>query len=73
MVLVAGNHRSGETRRLLDEIGLSAQRVVIEISEQYPLDDFSHIGEATRYYRNMGFEIAIDDLAVVDRTNSRLI
>lgn len=62
MVLLAKEHRAGETRRILDKIGLSAQRVVIEISEHYPLEDYRLIREATHYYRDMGFEIAIDDL-----------
>ena len=62
MALLASNHRSGVTRRMLAGVGLPAERVVIEVSEHYPLDDYKLIREATHYYRKMGFEIAIDDL-----------
>ena len=62
MSLLDEQHRDGIARRILDETGLPPSRIVIELSEQYPLDDYELIRNATLHYREMGFEIAIDDL-----------
>lgn len=35
---------------------------MIELTEQYPIDDYVLMREATEHYRDMGFSIAIDDL-----------
>lgn len=50
------------TREILERFGLSPDRIVIELSEQYPLDDYQLIRQATCHFREMGLEIAIDDL-----------
>lgn len=55
-------HRSGLTLEYLREIGLRPEHVVIELTEQYPMTDFSVVSNALDHYRAMGFEIAIDDL-----------
>jgi len=60
--LLEPQHRSGLTLEFLHEIGLSPENVVIEITEQYPLTDFNFMDNALEHYREMGFEIAIDDL-----------
>ncbi|PKM45672.1 MAG: hypothetical protein CVV05_05270 [Gammaproteobacteria bacterium HGW-Gammaproteobacteria-1] len=39
-----------------------AERVVIEITEQYPIDDFPAVVRAASEYRLHGFQLAIDDL-----------
>lgn len=62
MSLLESKHPNGVTSQILKSHGLSPDRVVIEISEQYPLDDYEVIRLATHHYRAMGFEIAIDDL-----------
>ncbi len=62
MSLVESGYQQGMTHKILDKIGLSPNRIVIELSEQYPLDDYDVIRQATLHFRNMGFEIAIDDL-----------
>lgn len=46
----------------LAPLSMPPGRMVIEITEQYPLDDYQAIREATRYFKELGFEIAIDDL-----------
>lgn len=60
--LMEPQHRSGLTLEFLQEIGLTPDNVVIEITEQYPLTDFTFMDHALAHYRKMGFEIAIDDL-----------
>ena len=56
------DHRTGLTLEYLLKIGLRPEHVVIELTEQYPMTDFSVVGRALEHYRKMGFEIAIDDL-----------
>lgn len=60
--LMEPQHRSGLTLEFLHELGLTPENVVIEITEQYPLTDFTFMDHALAHYRKMGFEIAIDDL-----------
>lgn len=38
------------------------ERVVIEITEQYPIDNFPAVVQAASEYRLQGFQLAIDDL-----------
>jgi diguanylate cyclase (GGDEF)-like protein len=62
MSFVDNNHENGVTTQIIKKHGISADRIVIELSEQYPMDDYEIIQLATDHYRKMGFEIAIDDL-----------
>ena len=62
MTLTDPHHPQGETLRILERAGLDPSRVVIELSEHYPTQDFDLLARATRHYAGMGFEIAIDDL-----------
>ena len=48
--------------KILDQLQIPADRVVIEVSEQYPLEDYNLIREVTNHFRELGFQIAIDDL-----------
>ncbi|HEY8084614.1 MAG TPA: GGDEF domain-containing protein [Methylophilaceae bacterium] len=61
-ILLQQGFKTGETLRYIEEIGLSPQQVIIEITENIPTVDYSQLREAVVHYRNMGFEIAIDDL-----------
>jgi EAL domain-containing protein (putative c-di-GMP-specific phosphodiesterase class I) len=54
--------KPGETLRLLHEVGLSPRQVVIELTEQQPLEDYGVLKSAVAHYTEAGFEIAIDDL-----------
>lgn len=56
------NYRQGETKRILDEVGIGLSRVVIEVTESSPIEDFSLISDALLKYRKAGFTVAIDDL-----------
>lgn len=60
--LLQEDYPHGLTLQFLQEAGLSPQQVVIELTEQYPIDDYDLMREATHHYREMGFSIAIDDL-----------
>lgn len=54
--------RSGQTLKLLQQIGLSPSRVVIELTEHSPLENYELVRDALKHYKEMGFEIAMDDL-----------
>lgn len=56
------NSRTGSTLNILKQVGLSPERVVIELTEQFPTENYEAIREAKHHYKSMGFEIAIDDL-----------
>lgn len=60
--LLEPDFREGMTLNLIKQIGFDPDRIVIEITEQFPIDDYALMKEATSHYRQMGFEVALDDL-----------
>ncbi|WP_063370482.1 GGDEF domain-containing protein [Sedimenticola thiotaurini] len=56
------NFRTGATLGILKQVGLSPERMVIELTEQFPTENYQAVREAKNHYKSMGFEIAIDDL-----------
>ena len=52
----------GETLQYIHQIGIHPDRVIIELTENQPTYDYELMREAVLHYRNMGFQIAIDDL-----------
>ncbi|WP_268800085.1 bifunctional diguanylate cyclase/phosphodiesterase [Pseudomonas huanghezhanensis] len=60
--LLEPSHPPGRTLQLLDSYGIPPSRVVIELTEQTPTDDFGLLYNALHHYRDMGFSIALDDL-----------
>ncbi|KQV82554.1 diguanylate cyclase [Massilia sp. Root351] len=52
----------GETLQYIHQIGINPDRVIIELTENQPTYDYELMREAVLHYRNMGFQIAIDDL-----------
>ena len=60
--LLEASHPPGRTLQLLQRYGISPSRVVIELTEQTPTDDFGLLYNALYHYRDMGFSIALDDL-----------
>ncbi|MGE7994335.1 phosphodiesterase [Pseudomonas sp. NPDC089554] len=60
--LLEPHYPSGRTLKMLEQVGLSPSRVVIELTEQTPTDDFQLLSTALHHYRDMGFSIALDDL-----------
>jgi len=61
-VLLDPEFKEGEILNILDGVGLSASRIVIEITEHQPTDNYELMRDAVDHYRNLGFEIALDDL-----------
>ncbi|MDP2805204.1 MAG: GGDEF domain-containing protein [Gallionellaceae bacterium] len=56
------NFKSGQTLQCMQKLGISPERVIIEITENQPTFDFKGMRDALLHYREMGFQIAIDDL-----------
>src|SRR5207253_6506836 len=52
----------GRVERFLQSVGIARERVVIELTEDYPTIDCRMVHEALMLYRAMGFRVAIDDL-----------
>ncbi|MFJ2454274.1 bifunctional diguanylate cyclase/phosphodiesterase [Pseudomonas protegens] len=60
--LLEAAHQPGRTLQLLEDFGIPPSQVVIELTEQTPIDDFQLLQNALHHYRDMGFSIALDDL-----------
>lgn len=60
--LVEPGHQSGRTLQMLQQCGIAPAQVVIELTEQTPIEDFDLLDRALHHYRAMGFSIALDDL-----------
>lgn len=54
--------RPGATLEYLKSVGLTPQRIVIELTETQAITDYGLLADAIRHYRLMGFKIALDDL-----------
>jgi EAL domain-containing protein (putative c-di-GMP-specific phosphodiesterase class I)/GGDEF domain-containing protein len=61
LIMQSGFDRA-RAERFLRELGLDPDRVVIELTEDYPTVDFRLVHESLMLYRSMGFRVAIDDL-----------
>jgi len=55
-------HQKGLTLEALNAFGINPERVVIEITELQPVDNYEAFTSAIEYYRSSGFKVAIDDL-----------
>ena len=62
LLLLTADHPSGLTKQMLRQAQVDPSRVVIEISEQYQVEDAELLVKAVQHYRQLGFLIAIDDL-----------
>jgi EAL domain-containing protein (putative c-di-GMP-specific phosphodiesterase class I) len=56
--------RGDTMRKTLEELRLRPEDVVFEISERESIDNFSIFREARDYYKELGFQIALDDTGV---------
>jgi len=61
-VLLQPDSKTGETLKYIEVLGLQPSQVIIELTENAKTLDYKLLRDATQHYRNMGFEIAIDDL-----------
>jgi len=48
--------------RLLESIGLSPERIVLEVSEHYAIENYPLFVEALQNFIQLGFSIAVDDI-----------
>lgn len=48
--------------RLLEGLGLGPERIVLEITEKYAIENYTLFVEALHSFTQMGFEIAVDDI-----------
>lgn len=62
MVFLQEDHPQGKTLSYLAEHQLNPAQVVIELSEKYPIESPVILQKALMHYRNLGFQIAVDDL-----------
>jgi EAL domain-containing protein (putative c-di-GMP-specific phosphodiesterase class I) len=46
----------------LESLGLSPSLIVLEVSEQYAIENYTLFVEALQNFREMGFSIAVDDI-----------
>ncbi|MDO8908164.1 MAG: bifunctional diguanylate cyclase/phosphodiesterase [Pseudohongiella sp.] len=60
--LLEQQHYPGRTLSIIRELGLPAERVVIELTEHSPIDNPGLLFSALHHYRDMGFSMALDDL-----------
>ena len=56
------HYRLQSLSEILEQVGLAPERVVIELSEQHPSDDYLPIKDAMEHCRAEGFSVAINDL-----------
>ena len=61
-VLLEPDFKKGEILKYLKKFGVAPNSIIIELTEHQPTDDYDLMREAVTHYRNMGFEIALDDL-----------
>nr|WP_315468366.1 GGDEF domain-containing protein [uncultured Undibacterium sp.] len=60
--LLQRDAKHGDTLNYIHELGINPENVIIELTEYQPTHDYALLHEAVLHYRQMGFEIAIDDL-----------
>jgi len=48
--------------KLLEGLGLSPERIVLEVSEQYAIENYTLFVEALQNFTQIGFSIAVDDI-----------
>ena len=62
LTIVERDFREGLTLGFIRESGLPPERVVIELTEHVPINDYHLMRQAVAHYRDMGFQVALDDL-----------
>ena len=62
LTIVERDFREGLTLGFIRESGLPPERVVIELTEHVPIHDYDLMRQAVAHYRDMGFQVALDDL-----------
>lgn len=60
--LSLSDYRSEKTLEILSKNNLPPQRIIIELTKNLPSENDESVSKALKHYREMGFEIAMDDL-----------
>ena len=60
--LMDSQHYAARTLAVMRETGLTPRQIVIELTEQAPVENLDLLQQALQRYRKLGFSIAIDDL-----------
>lgn len=61
-VLLEPSFKKGQTLYFIEQAGLKPSQIVIELTEHQPTENYALMRDAVNHYREMGFEIALDDL-----------
>lgn len=61
-VLMQPDFEKGITLKFLNKFDVDPHSIVIELTEHQPTDNYELMRNAVEHYRDMGFEIALDDL-----------
>ena len=61
-LIARGGITQERAAKFLRGLGVEPERIVIELTEDYPALDFQSVHEALMVYRSMGLRVAIDDL-----------
>ena len=62
ITLLESVFKNGETANYLKAFNFDPARVVIEVTETQPIDDYELMRDALLYYRKLGYRVALDDL-----------
>ncbi|MFI0473685.1 bifunctional diguanylate cyclase/phosphodiesterase [Halomonas sp. HMF6819] len=62
LTIVERDFQEGLTLGFVRESALPPERVVIELTEHVPIHDYELMRQAVDHYRDMGFQVALDDL-----------
>ncbi len=54
--------KGGYLKNFLDEVKISSRSIVLEISERQAIENYALLKEASEYYSEIGFALAIDDV-----------
>ncbi len=61
-IIMQGGFDQERAARFMRQLGIAPERVVIELTEDYPALDLRLVQESLMLYRSMGLRVAIDDL-----------
>ena len=61
-VLLSPRFKQGQTIKYMEKYGLDPCQVVMEVTEHQKTSQYDSLKTALNYYRELGFEVALDDL-----------
>jgi len=61
-ILTDPSFRAGETRAVIEEVGLRPDQIVFEITEHHAIREYARFLRLIDHYRQQGYQIAIDDV-----------